>query len=746
LAHGKHDRHLPRILLSIADLGLRRTNPVAEVLLKTLEVAGERLSASWVLDFLALEPVRRGWSLDDDDLADMRQLVRNSGLRWGVDAADRASVDQPALDQNTVRFALERLALGVLMPDEDALGVVLDPSGALDPAVPLDVESRDRVHRVGRLAAILRTLGTHRAVMATPATLETWRERLVTALDELAATTEKSSWLRAEVDAALDDMARVGALLGGLLVERSAVLRWLQGGFEIPQRGDRAITGAVQVCALEPMRSVPFRVVALLGMDDKAFPRGGHPRTWDPMEQRRSGERDRREIDRHLMLEAILSARDRLLLLWSGHEVQQGKEQPAAVPVEELIETLGRLTARTRTQIVREHALQPWSARNFGDEPVSFDQGMAAAARRLREIEMGAWKARPLGLAASGTAALPPEKVLVDTLKLDDLASALLSPHKLLLRDRLGLSVSYEEATVEDREPLDLDTLETWSLRARMVDHLMQDPERWTDEALVEALRARVAGEGILPLRAGGRAILATEVQNARGVLVNLHAIDGDCAAGLELSVKPEEGPLLVGRVGDVVGRDGELLLQWHTPSSQANERLALVAWLHLLAAVACGHPVVGARLVGYRSWATSKRAGGDFLAFEGTAEEARTALAGLVEVRRLARERPIPLFRRTSFAAAKVLEQEQDLSAPGAWARLVGAVAEGWVGGYHSRGDIDDPWISTFFVDYDPIDQLGEEDELSLIGMARRVWLPVQRGLSAGKALGPSWLKRADG
>ena len=701
-----------------------------------------------MLDFLALDPVRGMWSFDDDDLADIRQLVRDSGLRWGVDAADRAIVNQPALDQNTVRFALERLALGVLMTDEDALGVVPDASGALEPAVPLDVESRDRVQRVGRFTAMLRTLGAHRAAMAQPATLETWRERMVTALDELAATTEKSGWLRAEVDAFLDDMAGAGKLLGDLLVERSAVLRWLQGGFEVPQRGDRAITGTVQVCALEPMRSVPFRVVALLGMDDKTFPRGGRPRTWDPMEQRQPGERDRREIDRHLMLEAILSARERLLFLWSGHDAQQGRAQPAAVPVEELLETLVGLTRCKREALVREHALQPWSPGNFGDEPVGFDQGMAQAARRLQEIASRERKPKLLGLAASGTAALPPETVVPDTLELDDLANALLGPHKLLLRDRLGLSVSYEEAVVEDREPLELDNLELWSLRDRTVAHLMQDdPQRWTGDSLVEALRTRVAGEGILPLRAGGRSILAIEVQNARAMLENLHAIDGDRSEGLELGVKLEQGPLLVGRVEQGVARDGELLLQWYTSSSSANDRLKLVAWLHLLAAVASGHTVVGARLVGYGSTANSNRAGGDFLAFDGTAGEARTALQGLVEVWRIARQRPIPLFRHTSCAAAGVLdESEDDLDSPGMAVRLAGEVATAWSGGYRSQGDIDDPWISAFFVDYDPIDHLRDDNSVSLINLARRVWLPVLRGLRKGRELGPRWLAKADG
>lgn len=738
-AYGDEVR-LPRVPVSIADLGLRRTNPVAEVLLKTLEVAGERLTASWVLDFLALEPVRERWGLDDDDISDLRQLVRDSGLRWGMDAADRAAVDQPAIDQNTVRFALERLALGVLMPDEDALAVVTDPSGRLGPAVPLDVVSRERVQRVGGLVAVLRTLGAHRAAMIEPATLDSWRERMVAALDELAATTEELGWLRAEIDAALDDMSRVGSSLEGRLVERAAVLRWLQGRFEMAQRGDRAITGAVQVCALEPMRSVPFRVVALLGMDDKAFPRGARPRTWDPMEERRFGERDRREVDRHLMLEAILSARDRLLVLFTGHDVQQGKEQSAAVPVEELLETVGQLTACSREQLLRKHPLQPWSPGNFGAQPKSFDHGMASAARRLRQIETGELAARSLGLAASGTAALPPEAVLPDVLELDALAAALLNPHRLLLAGRLGLSVSYEEAALEDREPLELDALEAWSLRSRVLEHLLEVHEQEGDAPLVEALLERVAGEGLLPMRAGGRAVLAEEVQRATDVLANLGAVAGRRTDALELSVQVVGGPMLIGRAQHVLQRGEQLLLQWHTPSAGPNERDKLIAWVHLLAARASGHPVVGARIVGFGSRATDK-AGGAFLAFHGTDDDARTALGRLVEVWRVARERPLPLFRKTSSATAAVLATRgDDLHAPGVRVRLVGQVAEAWRGGFRRRGDVEDPWIATFFVDYEPIDDLDDERDFSLIGLARRVWLPLERALAGGTELASGW------
>jgi exodeoxyribonuclease V gamma subunit len=412
------------------------------------------------------------------------------------------------------------------------------------------------------------------------------------------------------------------------------------------------------------------------------------------------------------------------------------------VPVEELLETLGKLSGRERDQLVQTRPLQPWSAGNFNPTSGSFDHGLALAAQRLHDSERRQRRPSRLGLMATGQEALPEEAFLPKTLSIDALADALLAPHKLLLRDRLGLSVSFETAQVEDREPLELDTLDGWSLRTRMVDHLLDTSKDWTDETLLEALRDRVGGEGLLPMCAGGEKVLSAELEKARGVVLNLAEIAGLPAAALELSLQLEGCPLLVGQIDRVVSNGTDHLAQWHTVSKGANEQLRLRAWLHLLTAVAAGHSSVSVRLVGYGSASNSKRAGGDFMVFDGSVEDAQATLASLVGLWRLARRQPLPLFKKTSSAAANALEKcGDDLQASGAMTGLKTAVEGGWHGGYMSVGDVDDRWIRAFHVDYDPTDKLDDEHPLSLVGLSRQVWLPICRSLNAGKVLGAKWL-----
>jgi len=729
----------PAIATSVADLGLSRTNPMAEVMFALLELAAERVTATRVSSLLSLGPVRARFGIVDEQAGELQELLRKSGLRWGLDADDRARVNQPRRDQNTVRFAAERVALGVLMPDEDPLGVVSGDTAELGPAVPLDAIGSEAVDRAGALLGLLSAVRVHRTALAGPLSAKEWRQRLLLALDAVAATPDATAWLRAEVASALDQFVTHASPLADLPVERDAVRKWLVGGFEIAQRGDRPITGAVTVCALQPMRSVPFRVVALLGMDDGAFPRGGHRANWDPFEQRRAGERDGREIDRHLLLEAILSAREHLIFLWSGHEIQTGKDQAAAVPVEELLETLATLTKHSRASLVREHPLQPWSEKNFLPQSATYDVKLAEAAtlrRQLRTTMGSTPSTSATGLFGLRTALVPAETEPLREITIGDLVNALYKPQKYFLRQRLGLWLETKETSIEDREPLELGAMERdYATTQRVFDALSEPGVDATVEvgAVVERNEKRLAGQGDLPLRAGGRKVFAVHQRRACALLDNAADVAGVRTEPMALSWKSTAGVSLVGHVADVRDHNGRLLLQWPNVVGSDGAHALLSAWLHLLVAAASGHAVAGARVVDADDEAGTKGAGGVFVALPqdvATPQSyASEVLDDLVSVLSRARRTALPLFRSASPAAAReLLAAQSKQPAIGAFVKLRDAIDKAWEGGdFGPPGDRNDAWVDAVFGDYSPTDDLGSQAD-GFIDLAKRVWLPAYR------------------
>ncbi|MEC9466051.1 MAG: exodeoxyribonuclease V subunit gamma [Myxococcota bacterium] len=721
------DKKMPEIPVAVADLGLRQTNPIAAALLDMVALSGERLKASWVVDFMSLDPVRRRFGLGDD-LSALQSLLQKSGFRWGVDAEDRTNVGQPALDQNTARFAMERMALGVLMPDEDKSGPTVPSTEALGPASALDIKGRDQTHYVGQLSALLRSIIWHRKALRTPATPSEWRERFSKALDDLTATSSKAHWLRVEVNQALDDLVTYSNIstdkASTVEVDRQAIETWLGGRFDIRRKGDRPITGAVQVCAMEPMRSVPFKVVALLGMDDGSFPRGSRRPTWDPMDQtRKAGERDRREVDRHLLLEAILSARDKLMVFWTGFDVKKGDEKPAAVPIEELLEVIKK---RNLPVHERAHALQPWSTEYFQGKNASFDHSLCRAADKVQEIRAGRSEPKHIGLTASTEELLPERTVEEQRLDLEALAKWLVTPQQQLLKERLGISLYSDDAVLSDREPVTLDNLETWTLRNALLGARRLDSEVEASTQAVSRMQDRLRGEGGLPLQSGGETLLEKVDEQANATIENLHALPHALGAGVDLSLVMENGLQLYGRVERVRVRNGRQLLEWYTASSVANERARMNAWVHLLAATATGHPVDGARLVGYLS-TKGDHAPGLFLRAPSSAGEAKRILQDLVSVRDRALRSPVRLFKQTSLAFAESLKN-QEVSDDGqkAMREHEKSVTTAWLGTSHGRGDVSSEAISTFFADFEPWQHLDETDEWSFSALTRRVWMPL--------------------
>ena len=82
-----------------------------------------------------------------------------------------------------------------------------------------------------------------------------------------------------------------------------------------------------------PMRSVPHRVVCLLGLDDGAFPAQG-PRDGDDLmlADPHVGERDPRSEDRQLLLDALLAATERLIVTYTGNDERTNTPRAAGRP------------------------------------------------------------------------------------------------------------------------------------------------------------------------------------------------------------------------------------------------------------------------------------------------------------------------------------------------------------------------------------------------------------------------------
>src|SRR4051794_32066628 len=355
----------------LADRALRQTNPVLSVVAELIDLAEHRITASQVLGLADREPVRRRFRFDDDDLARAHDWIAGAAIRWGLDAAHRAPFKLEQLDTGTWRAGLDRLLLGVTMTEED--------QRLFARVLPLDDVESGAIDLAGRLAELVDRLHAALDKLSQPQPVAAWAAVIAEAADALTATAPQETWQRAELARLLDDVVAEAA--GAATPLAPGELRALLGE-RLQGRPTRANfrTGHLTICTLVPMRSVPHRVVCLLGLDDGAFPRKA-PRDGDDLmlEEPHVGDRDPRREDRKMLPDALLAATDRLIVPYTGNDERTNAPRPPAVPVGELLDLI-----EDPERVVVRHPLQPFDPRNFAAaRPWGFSDVTLGGARAL---------------------------------------------------------------------------------------------------------------------------------------------------------------------------------------------------------------------------------------------------------------------------------------------------------------------------------------------------------------------------
>jgi exodeoxyribonuclease V gamma subunit len=637
----------PRLLYRITDRSLRESYPVLAALDALLGLVSGRCTASEMLQFLSLAPVRERFDFDDSALGTIDDWIAETNVRWGFDGEHRARWGIPAeLTANSWPVAVDRVLMGVAVSDDD---IALAPADI----APLGVEGSD-IAIVGRFADVVARLAAIADDMTRPRTAAAWCEALSGASEQLFGVETDEQWQLEHlwrVIAEIGDRAVVGNEPATAELTLADVRRLLADRLEGAPRRPDFFRGGITISSLTPLRWLPFRVICLLGFDDAGTTTGTGLTDGDDLAALapRLGDRDPRSEVRQALLEAVLAAGDRLIVTHTGHNVRTNQEVPSAVAFAELRDTLMEtLLPESRraygAQIETVHPRQPFDDRCFEPGalhrpgPWSFDAGaLAGACARAERVD----EDRPF---MEGPLAPEPRDERVITLA--ELRSFLDHPVKAFLRRRLQVYLPGEDPGRSDDLPTSLDALERWSvadrlIAARLAGHSTAEWERY-ERAL-----------GTLP--AGG--LGDTSVDKIEGVVDEL--LDRAKTLGIDptrddqypVDIELADGTRIVGVV------EGRCASPTPGPGtvtfSRAKPKQHVRAWLDLMALVATDPKTR------WRSVVVRRAEGGDALdALEligrGDTPEARhggalDALEVVVDCYQRGLREPIPLFAQTS-------------------------------------------------------------------------------------------------
>ena len=698
VAGDRHPAH--RLRVRLADRALVQTNPLLGVAAQVLTLADGRATASEVLNLAESVPVRARFGFTDDDLESITAWVREAGVRWGIDNAHRARFGLDNYVQNTWRFGIDRVLAGVAMSD--------DAQAWLGATLPLDDVGSNKVELAGRVAEFLDRLTSVIDALAGTRPLREWVDTLGDGVGLLTRADGSDGWqtgqLHREFSEIVDRAGKHASIPLQLNDIRALLIRQLAGR---PTRANFR-TGTLTVCTMVPMRSIPHRVVCLVGLDDGIFPRidlvdGDDVLARSPM----TGERDIRSEDRQLLLDAVMSATEKLVITYTGADDYSGNRKPPAVPLAELLDVLDQTTVeRVRPDIVVEHPLQPFDVRNVtpGElgvpSPFTFDPTVltAATAAAGAPAELPAFPRGPLLAPTEGDVALA------------DLIAFVKNPVRDFFRT-LDMALPREEDSVEDAMPVELDGLQRWQVGEQMLAELRRGKDRrWV-------LDAEWRRGSLPPGQLGWR--LAKTIRDQAEVLAKAEAPHRDTPPrAVDVDIDLGAGRRLTGTVTPVYGAKVVA-----TTFSRLDGRHLLEPWVRLLA-LAVTEPG--------RDWtAVCIGRGGD----EGEVTRIlglprggpAAVLKDLVALYDAGSREPIPLPVKTSYmwATTRLRNRDPEQSARRTWQSKYGGDHEDPA---HVRvwGGPSAPFEALLEPPRPGEEVLGEDTRLG--AFAARLWVPMLR------------------
>lgn len=647
----------PQLAYQIAHRHLENLNPLGGALVSLLTLLDGRCAAAQVSDFLSLAPVRKRFGLSDDDLARLSEWVQECSINWGLSAQHRSHwLGVDTYSPGSWAGAVQRLLAGIALcssPDQLGFGGI----------APIDVEGSD-IALAGRFAEILELLELAAQQSSAPMGIDRWVPLVRSLLGTFFDIPVDQQWQMSSLLGMLASIERDSR--GGSPDASSSVLgesvtptcqatlalielrTFLGAQLSGTSSGGRLFRGGITVSSLAALRGVPFQVIFLLGCDEEALRAGSGEADDLIVSSPMIGDRDRRSDLRQSLLEAVMSAREQLVVTRTGWNRVNNHPVPMPAALAELADTCAGLLggadpAQLNGSLLQTHPCNSFDPANFRTprqsfDPVALNGAMVAAGQRSEAPPV---LSRPLA----------PELDL-RTVELVDLIRTLQSPPQAFLSKRLGLHIGPTTAeSAEDEIPISLDSLGKWSLGDRLLQTRLRG-------AAADDLEAIEAASGRLPPGSFGSAAVAAESELVTSLLdcARSQGIDWGLSEALVIECALDPTTTLFGSVTVIPspGRWGPV----QVGVGKLKGKRILQAWVDLLALTATQAPRAErcvAILIG-KSASSSKAQPVERRLIELRESSdprglARGALVELVALYRWAHCDVVPIFSETSYS-----------------------------------------------------------------------------------------------
>lgn len=441
-----------RIPYSISDRPLQAEHPILNGFILLLGLPQSRLRFSDVITLLEIPAIYNAYDLSESDIPTLKQWLVEAGVRWGFDGQSREQLGLPNWQQNTWLYGFKRLLMGYAMNTSDSVYGI----------VPVqNVEGLDAA-LLGPLMAFVNQLHEFSQQAKQARTPQQWTPFIHDWLQCFFAPNDEELSILEHVNVALENWVQgIQAVQFDQAIEHTVFADALKARLQQTNGSQHFMVGKVNFCTLLPMRSIPFKVVAVLGLNDSEYPRSVIPNSLDLMRfKHRLGDRSRRNEDRYLFLEAILSARESLWLSYKSKNQNNDEAMTPSVVLAELLDYLSQ--SNEPVNIIKQHPLQPFNPLYYQNRSDFFSYNQDWLGAIEENTHLIADDVETLDAAQSE---------FKGDILLEQLIQFYQNPARFYLNQQLDISLYQYAEEVEDNEPFDLDGLTQFKIK----QHVLQD-------------------------------------------------------------------------------------------------------------------------------------------------------------------------------------------------------------------------------------------------------------------------------
>ncbi|WP_439287992.1 exodeoxyribonuclease V subunit gamma [Lonepinella sp. BR2904] len=446
--HWDYDkRYIP---FSISDQTLSESDVLLATFLNLLRLKESQFSAEDVLALLDIPAIRHRFGITLNDLENLRYWVKESGIRFGLDK--QSSQGQ---NFNAWQAGVERMLLGFALREEN--GIWQQDQLGFDNSYGLNSRL------VGALASFIEQLSWWHDTLSQSHAITEWEVKLTELLKQFFNPEPHTVEMLRYIE---NGIQQVSLLLQALhfdeLLAAEVVADVLTEKLNEQANSLKFLVGKVSFCTLLPMRSIPFKVVCLLGMNEQDYPRNQLPNSFDLMQyHRQKGDRFRRDDDRYLFLEALLSAQERLYISYVGQSIIDNRPLQSSVLVNQFLDYLAEnldydcQSKENDKPLVYYHAMTAWSPKNFSEKHRTFAKEWANIANA---------KQVPADFVQAQSVESKPEISLIQ-INCEQLINFVKNPVQFFFEKRLDVYFRENDEQIIDTENFALDGLTLYQIQ-----------------------------------------------------------------------------------------------------------------------------------------------------------------------------------------------------------------------------------------------------------------------------------------